>query len=600
MLSKTLAGALGASILALGGAASAQAATFTVNDTGNSGPGTLRSAINAANNTAAADVIRFGFGGTAVRTITPTTPLPTLTEPVKINGYSQNGAAEATDTTAATLKIVIDASNVGRGLDVGGDGMEIRGLDIQNAQDVGIYLEGSDNVVAGNHIGTGVNGTAARPNGNYGIQVFAQDNRIGGPDAKDRNVISSNGLAEVYLDSGSGHVVQGNHLGADSAGTGDLGVSSGVNVESSDTQLLDNVISGENTGANIYTDGNVVQGNKIGTNAAGDAALPNQVGLNVIGGDDNQIGGTGEDEGNLISGNDASGLQLLVDGADPAEHNDVRGNLIGVNADDDAKLANGGTFDLPGVLISASRNNTIGGTAAGAPNVISGNTGAGVRILNEGADNNRVLGNAIGTDLTHALNLGNDGAGVLIEDGVNNRVGDETPAAAGNTIAHNRKDGVTVASGTGNAVLRNSIHDNTELAVDLGPNGSTANDDAFHDADTGANDLQNGPTLSGATATDATWALESEPLTRYRLEFYTNPTCTAGGVTEAETYVGFINVTTDANGHADATTPLTLPAGSYVTMTATRRQLVATGLFPPTFTLEPRSTSEVSPCELVA
>ena len=69
MFSKTLAGALGAGIFALGGAASAQAAEITVNATGNNGPGTLRNAINTANNTAADDTIKFDFSGTAVRTI---------------------------------------------------------------------------------------------------------------------------------------------------------------------------------------------------------------------------------------------------------------------------------------------------------------------------------------------------------------------------------------------------------------------------------------------------------------------------------------------------------------------------------------------------
>ena len=99
-----------------------------------------------------------------MRTITPTTPLPVISEPVKINGYTHADADPATDTAPAVIKIVLDAVNLSRGLDVGSDGVEIRGLDIQNAQDVGIWLEGSDNIVAGNYIGTGVNGNAAHPN----------------------------------------------------------------------------------------------------------------------------------------------------------------------------------------------------------------------------------------------------------------------------------------------------------------------------------------------------------------------------------------------------------------------------------------------------
>jgi hypothetical protein len=600
MLSKTLAGALGAGIFALGAAGSAQAATFTVNDVGNSGGGTLRSAIIAANNTAAKDTIKFDFAGSSVRTITPTTPLPVISEPVKINGYTHADADPATDTAPAAIKIVLDAVNLSRGLDVGSDDVEIRGLDIQNAQDVGIWLEGSDNVVAGNYIGTGVNGNVAHPNANYGVQVFGQDNRIGGPNAADRNVISSNGVAEVFLDSGSGDVVEGNYIGTDAAGLVDLGVSSGVNVETTDTEVRDNLVSGENTGVNVYADDNVLQGNKVGTDVTGTVAVENFVGINVIGADDNLIGGTAEGQGNLISGNDASGVQLLVEGDDnPAERNDVQGNLIGTNAAGDARLGNGNFLGFPGVLVSASKNNTVGGTAAGAGNVISGNKGPGVQITNPGADNNKVLGNSIGTDVTGALDLGNEDSGVEIA-GNNNRVGDISGTLAPNTIVHNDEDGVTVLSGTGNAVLRNSIDDNRGLAIDLADDGATAND--ANDIDTGANNRQNGPEIQSASSTDVEWSLDSDPTTDYRLEFYANDTCSAASVTEAQTFLGSVDITTDANGNRERSTPISLPAdaGPFITMTATRMDPVFAGPLPPRVTLAPRSTSEVSPCEEIS
>ena len=114
--------------------------------------------------------------------------------------------------------IVIDAVNVARGLDIGGDEIEVRGLNIQRAQDTGMFVEGRDNVVAGNFIGTSVAGTVARPNGEYGVEVHGQDNVIGGSPPADRNVISSNGLAEVNVDNGSGHVVQGNRIGTGAGG----------------------------------------------------------------------------------------------------------------------------------------------------------------------------------------------------------------------------------------------------------------------------------------------------------------------------------------------------------------------------------------------
>ena len=72
MLSKKLVGALGAGIFALAATTSAQAATITVNDPGNSGPGTLRDAINSANNLPNADVIEASAWAPGVHTIKPT------------------------------------------------------------------------------------------------------------------------------------------------------------------------------------------------------------------------------------------------------------------------------------------------------------------------------------------------------------------------------------------------------------------------------------------------------------------------------------------------------------------------------------------------
>ena len=182
--------------------------------------------------------------------------------------------------------------------------------------------------------------------------------------------------------------------------------------------------------------------------------------------------------------------------------------------------------------LSESGNNTIGGTAAGAGNVIAGNAGAGVEL--ENADGNTVFGNWIGTDATGVLDLGNGGSGVEI-DGGTNQIGD-TGSAAANTIAHNGADGVTVDSGTGNAVLRNSIDDNNGLAIDLADDGPTSND--ADDLDPGANDLQNGPELDSAWPPNVGWSLDSVPNTTYRLEFYANDTCSVAHITEAQTFLG--------------------------------------------------------------
>jgi hypothetical protein len=182
---------------------------------------------------------------------------------------------------------------------------------------------------------------------------------------------------------------------------------------------------------------------------------------------------------------------------------------------------------------------------------------------------------------------------VRIKGGDLNQVGDHIEVNPRNTIAYNDADGVTVETGSANAVLRNSIHDNGDLGIDLRDDGPTANDPL--DADAGPNGLQNGPEIASATATTVDWTLESQPQTLYRLEFYA---CDRPGAGEGETYLGSTLASTDANGNAGGSTLTATPAGvgADVTMTATRETLG--GLFP-NLVVGFRSTSEFSPCEAV-
>ena len=130
---------------------------------------------------------------------------------------------------------------------------------------------------------------------------------------------------------------------------------------------------------------------------------------------------------------------------------------------------------------------------------------------------------------------------------------------------------------------------NGGLGIDLGANGTTANDGGG-DPDAGPNTLQNGPEIEEASATDVEWEFETEPNSTYRLEFFASDACDPSGSGEGQTHLDTIQVTTDANGDADDITPITATVGQQVTMTATR--LVGAGLVA-------RSTSELSPCEVV-
>src|SRR4029450_13588649 len=129
----------------------------------------------------------------------------------------------------------------------------------------------------------------------------------------------------IFLWLGSGNAIQGNFIGTDVSGYAPLGVpGEGILIQSSNN----NVIGGSAPGAgnviancfraNVYllagSTGNVVEGNRIGTNAAGTAAL-GQNGIGVRIGDsgyaawNNTIGGTAPGSGNLISGN-THGVQI--------------------------------------------------------------------------------------------------------------------------------------------------------------------------------------------------------------------------------------------------------------------------------------------------
>src|SRR5262249_32165382 len=147
-------------------------------------------------------------------------------------------------------------------------------------------------------------------------------------------------------------------------------------------------------------------GNRIGTNAAGTAAVANLYGVGVGRGTGEVASGT-VIQGNLISGNTLDGV--LLEGGGVAGTG-VAGNVIGTDASGPGPLPNQGD----GVLLEdGTNNNTVGGTVAAARNVISGNGDSGVDIEGAGVSGNVVEGNFIGTNAGGTAALGN-GFGIEI------------------------------------------------------------------------------------------------------------------------------------------------------------------------------------------
>lgn len=296
-------------------------------------------------------------------------------------------------------------------------------------------------------------------------------------------------------------------------------------------------ISGANAKANQ------VRGNLIGTNATGDAAVPNDTGVSISNqSSDNLIGGPfGGETRNLISGNKSDGIFIGPD----ATRNKVQGNFIGTDLNGDLPLGNG----LNGVEIQGNKN-LIGGTDSQGlhpGNLISSNA-SGVAIL--GGSGNQVQGNDIGTSFL-GLPLGNGGAGVVISSfssmvGANNSIGGKD-AGAGNMITNNIGSGVVLTpdAGSGNAILANSIFSNAKLGIDLGNDGVTQNDSKGH---TGPNHFENFPILSSATSdnTDITikGTIDNLANTQFRLEFFANTKCDPFRNGQGQKFIFSTSVTT--------------------------------------------------------
>src|SRR5262249_6021098 len=148
-------------------------------------------------------------------------------------------------------------------------------------------------------------------------------------------------------------------------------------------------------------------------------------------------------------------------------------------------------------------SNLIGGTTSAARNIISGNDQYGVLLDGSATQSNTIRGNWIGLDANGAA-LGNSGDGISIQGGAHDNTIGGTAAGAGNVISGNTGNGVTLTGSTaiGNTLRGNSIHDNGNLGIDLGGDGVTFNDSG--DTDTGPDNLQNFPVLTGATTPSGT------------------------------------------------------------------------------------------------
>jgi titin len=483
----------------------------------------------------------------------------------------------------------------------------------------------TNDLVEGNFIGTDGSGTAALPNHGDGVFINADggnNNTIGGTTPGAGNVISGNADNGIQMEGGL-NVIEGNRIGTNAAGTAALPNGNDGILDKGDLTTIGpgNVISGNAlNGVELADNSDLIIGNLIGTNAAGTAALANgNDGIFQNGGvADATIGGTTAAARNVISGNTREGIQL------GGPRNLIEGNYIGTNAAGTAALGNGndgvlsgtsntvgGTSAGAGNLISGNAGNgvnggaliegnkigtnasgtaaianggvgvlnggTVGGTTAGAGNLISGNTSYGVQVL--GVSGSSIQGNDVGTEVDGVTALANGDDGVFITSLAGNVAANNT--VGGNVIAFNHGDGVLIGSdatfttpaGTGNQVTQNSIFGNTQIGIDLGPDdGVTPNDSAGH---SGPNNFQDFPVITsafnnGGGVTTVNYSLTVTANVHYTVEFFVSPSADPSGFGQGKTFVGSAVVFSSVSGTFPQQANLSGNfAGQFVTATAT-------------------------------
>jgi len=489
---------------------------FTVTNTNDSGPGSLRQAIIAANTTPGLNDISFaipaatdpnlsipvpGFDpSTQDWTITLQSPLPPITDSVSIDGYTQGEVAVPFRYPAAISSAVQEISI--NGFPTGGTFTLTTSAPLPVGTTVPIPLDAAPEGVqvaleavigAGNVSVTGIAGLTysisfqgnfahtAIPNlipisqltGGQNPTVTVSTFIAGGVASQNPTLIQSSPNTTQAIDGNDAKV----RVIIDGSKTGDA---TGFLLEASNSVIRGLAIDGFGIGISVPASqyvGDKIQGDFLGRYLAypvdPDSGTPLQAPNDVVvaglgnafqgvylNSDNTTVGGTNPQENNVISGNGQQGVWIDAEGTGDI----VEGNQIGVIG----PSTNGLYFDVgngaEGVLVNGS-SNLIGGSGPAAGNVISANLLAGVRISGStsGATSNTVAANFIGIAPGGGYkfgsgNPGNGGDGVRIEDSGRNQVGGSTAARA-NTISSNFGAGVyiTGASSVGNVILGNLI-----------------------------------------------------------------------------------------------------------------------------------------------
>jgi len=371
---------------------------FVVTDSGDSSdadlsddifsPQTFRSALENANKLSDQDSITFSLPANTV--LKPSTQYPVCDYPVVIDGTL--GAGDSAEVKSAFGRPSADVQKIeinGSLLPDGSEGIVIKSdstianLKITQCPSLGLALIGStgNNTITGNEI-TFNNGA--------GININSDNNTIGG--------------LTITPGKPPGNWVAGNY------GYGGQGI------------------------AIVGADGNVVIGNLIGTNQSGDAPTSNSRYGVYLQGFLNKIGTPDSGGRNVISGNAFAGISIS---RFSTSGNLIQNNYIGTDITGKKSI---GLQTSGGMTIDTGLDTLIGGTALNAYNVIGGNDGNGISMVQGTGLSIQIQGNFVGIDETETVAIPNRYAGICVT-GCDITVGG-TVNGAGNIIAFNKGSGI--------------------------------------------------------------------------------------------------------------------------------------------------------------
>lgn len=331
-----------------------RSATITVTSTADSGAGSLRAAITTANGTAAADVIAFNIAGSCPRVILLTTPLPTITTDLAIEGYTQPGTALNTldvgNDAVICIAILAQSGALNHAIEVDGAAdvsVSVRGLAFGSGFLSGTisraiqFLGGNGHVVQGNAFGGSGPGVFSELGEvSTGVAVFSDIGSllVGGSSTGHRNTFGGVASSGIYIAGDTAITVRNNYFGLSASGNAgqSLDQSNGIyfNGLGTGSLLIDNVFAALEMGVLLSGSSDVlVRGNRFGLSATGNfgAQFANGYGVVLANGAHNNVIGdlNGSTQSNVITNSLLAGVYLK---SDAGSGNVVRPNTIYGNA----------------------------------------------------------------------------------------------------------------------------------------------------------------------------------------------------------------------------------------------------------------------------